>query len=534
MTGLKFLVIAVLLFGNAVLCQAGTTEGGSDETKIEAYRKAIAGSVDNEEKAALYKKLGDLYASREDFKSAAEEYIHALTLSKGFPEEERIQMAVSISWGDRLDEAIAEFQSILKADPKNVEARIHFARTLSWAGKFDESLDEIVKVLERYPDNRDALLIKANDLRWNGDTDASFPIYKSLLEKQEDFDVRIGYTYILLAQGEDAAVRESMALLKPAYPYQEDELKKLQEEISKPKPAPQVHGEENSAASTADVKFANYRDTDGNEVNRYSASYGFHAGKWKNLLSYIHTEATDYTRRDSTDMVSGETWFPVAPQIGMGAGLGIIRYNNNESVDFLLGHLSTDREFPWGSMGITLAEEPLNETAELIENRIRYTAARADLSSSLADRLSLSGSLGYTDYSDDNSSYNLRLALRRFLTQENPRISVGYRFVYLDFDHQSFHGYFDPNDFVSNQIFAGTTFAYGKWSGFAELYVGYQSYRRYGEDHGDIISGGAAEVGYKLTQNITADISFEGGDSSVQTAAGFRYHLLGVRLSGAW
>jgi len=252
------------------------------------------------------------------------------------------------------------------------------------------------------------------------------------------------------------------------------------------------------------------------------------------VLSYIRTEANDYIRRDSTDMVSGETWFPVYRQIGVGAGLGVIRYNDNESVDFLLGHLSADREFPWGSVGVTLAEEPLNETAELIENRIRYTIARADLSGSLADRLSLTGSLGYADYSDDNSSYNLRLILKRFLTQDNPRISIGYRFIYLDFDHQSFHGYFDPNDFVSNQIFAGTTFEYGKWSGFVELYVGYQSYRRYGEDHGDIISGGAAGAGYKLTKNISADISLEGGDSAVQTAAGFRYHLFGVRLSGAW
>jgi thioredoxin-like negative regulator of GroEL len=534
MTGVRLLVIAALLFGHSVMCQAQTAEIGADESQIEAYRKAIAGTADNEEKAALYKKIGDLYVSREDYKDAAEEYIHALSLSRGFTEQERIQMAVSISWGDKLDEAISEFRSILKADPKNVEAQIHLARTLSWAGQFDESLDEISKVLEQHPDNRDALLIKANDLRWNGDTDEAFPIYQSLLEEQEDFDARVGYTYVLLARGEDTAARESMALLKPAYPYQEDELKKLQQEISKPKPAPQVQGEANAAVTTPDMKFTNYHDTDGNDVNRFTASYGFTSGKWKNLLSYVHTEATDYTRRGNTNMLSGETWFPVSRLIGMGAGLGIIRYNDNGSADFLLGRLSADREFPWGSVGVTLAEEPLNDTAELIENRIRYTIARADLSSSLTDRLSLSGSFGYADYSDDNNSYNLRLALRRFLTADNPKISIGYRFIYLDFDHQSFDGYFDPNDFVSNQLFAGITFAYGKWSGFVELYGGYQSYRRYGEDFGDIVSGGAADVGYKLTKNISADISVEGGDSAVQTAAGFRYHLIGFKLSGAW
>jgi tetratricopeptide (TPR) repeat protein len=95
---------------------------------IESYQKAINASKDNAKKAQLYKKLGDLYVSREDFKRAAEEYIRALALKKKFPVQERLQMAVAISWGDRLDEAIAEFRSILKDDPNNSEARIHLAR----------------------------------------------------------------------------------------------------------------------------------------------------------------------------------------------------------------------------------------------------------------------------------------------------------------------------------------------------------------------------------------------------------------------
>jgi hypothetical protein len=32
----------------------------------------------------------------------------------------------------------------------------------------------------------------------------------------------------------------------------------------------------------------------------------------------------------------------------------------------------------------------------------------------------------------------------------NPQTNVGYRFRYLDFDHQSFDGYFDANRFLLN------------------------------------------------------------------------------------
>jgi hypothetical protein len=74
----------------------------------------------------------------------------------------------------------------------------------------------------------------------------------------------------------------------------------------------------------------------------------------------------------------------------------------------------------------------------------------------------------------------------------------------------------------------------GRFSGFAELFIGHQSYLRYGTGNNEIISGGAVTVGYKLTKNISVGINGEGGDFALQTATGFRYHLFGVRLSGEW
>jgi thioredoxin-like negative regulator of GroEL len=521
----RLLVIVVLLSGSAGICPAQTPEGGGDEATIESFREAIAGSHNDADKAALYKKLGDLYVSREDFKNAAEEYIRALSLKGDFAESEWVQMTVAISWGDRLEEAIAEFRSIVNKNPDNNEARTHLARTLSWAGRFDESLGEINTVLGRDPENKDALLVKANDLRWKGEIDEALPLYRSILEKKEDFDARIGYTYVLFAQGEVAAARESLALLKPAYPYQEDELKKLQEEINKPKPAQQSRGA---------VKFSHYQDTDGNVVNRYLVSYAFPVRGGNPLFNYLHTEAHDDTRRNSTDMVSGETRIPAGRRLGMGAGLGIIRYHDGGEPDFLVGHLNTDLEMPHGSAGIALAREPLNETAELIEKRIRRSAAGVSLDHTMTERLSLSGNYTYADYSDANSSNDLQLALRYALAQETPRLTIGYRFRYLDFGHQSFDGYFDPNRFTSYQLLLNTSFEQGQVSGSAELFVGHQSFMRYGAGNNDFIYGGTASIGYKLTKNITVEVNVEGGDYALQTATGFRYHLYGVRLSGAW
>jgi tetratricopeptide (TPR) repeat protein len=432
-------------------------------------------------------------------------------------------MAVSISWGDRLEEAIAAFRSILKENPKNREARIHLARTLSWAGKFDESLLEIDNVLGQDSQNKDAVLIKANDLRWKGEIDKALPLYRSILEKQEDFDTRLGYTAALFATGDDKAARESMALLKPAYPYQKNELRKLQEDVSKPKNPPQ-----------GDAKFTHYRDTEGNEVNRYVAFYGFSAGGWKHLLSYTHTAAHDYTRRNKTDSLFGETRIQMSRQLGMGAGLGVIQYDQGDTTNFLIGHVRLDAELPKGAAGVTLSREPVNETAELIEKRILYSTAGAYLSRTVTGRVTLSGSYNYRSYSDENNSNNLQFAVRYALVQKNPRTTVGYRFGYLDFNRQSFGGYFDPSNFLSHQLFVNTSFEKGRFSGSAEVFVGHHSFMRYGTGSNDIVSGGVANIDYKLAKNIVIGVSGEGGDYALQTSTGFRYHQFGVRLGGQW
>jgi tetratricopeptide (TPR) repeat protein len=531
----RFILIVLILSTNASLGLAEAQDPVDDKAKIEFYREAIAGSKNDAEKAVLYKKLGDIFVSREDFKNASEEYIQALSLKNDFSEDERAQMAVYISWGEKLDEAVLEFRKILKKNPGNDPARIHLARTLSWAGKLDESLAEIKIVLGHDPNNKDALLIKANDLSWKGDDEQALPIYIALLKEEESFDARLGYTYVLIAQGKEEEARESMKLLKPSYPYQEEALTKLKAEINKPKAqAPREPHEHLAPQSHADAKYSHYRDTDGNVVHRYALTYGLPVLGVRPTFTYMHTEATDYTRRNSSDIVSGDTHVQLKENVGMGAGLGIIRYSDGEETTSLFGHLLGDYEFSKWIAGVVLSREPLNETAELIEKRIMFTALALTVSRNIADRLLFTGRFAYADFSDNNNSNDLLLALRYTLFQENPRTNVGYRFRYLNFDHQSFDGYFDPNRFLMSQVFVNASYERGRVSGFAELTGGQQSFTRYGIYHSDFVYAGSANIGYKLAKNITAEASIEGGDYALQTAAGFKYYMYGIRLSWVW
>ena len=102
-----------------------------DSGLIESSEKAINEAKDKREKALLRKKLGDYFVSQEDYERAAEEFMKALTLSPSpFTEQERLQMAITLSWADRLEDAGRVLRSILAENPENSDARIEFAKVL--------------------------------------------------------------------------------------------------------------------------------------------------------------------------------------------------------------------------------------------------------------------------------------------------------------------------------------------------------------------------------------------------------------------
>jgi hypothetical protein len=116
------------------------------------------------------------------------------------------------------------------------------------------------------------------------------------------------------------------------------------------------------------------------------------------------------------------------------------------------------------------------------------------------------------------------------LYPKNPRINLGYRFRYLNFNRQSGSGYFDPNDFMANQIFISLNFEHDKFYLYLEPYGGYQSFRRYGDNNTGFFGGGSGVFGFNLSKNVLLEASAEGGNYALGAAAGFNYYLVGFRL----
>lgn len=514
--------LAIIIFFSHGICFPMTPadlfkEGKYDEA-VEAYREVIAGSKDDIAKASLHKELGDLFVSRGDFRSAAREFIKALRLFQDFSEADRLQMAIYMSWGEKLNEALVELNSIVSKTPENFRARLHLARVLSWTGQLRDSIGEIDKVLVTQPDDRDALLVKANALRWQGHFDRAMIIYQRILEKEEDFDSRLGLVYAYLSAGNMKAAKESRKFLKPQYPYQEKDLKQLDEHMDR------------EIKLNIGGGYSYYNDTDENRVYRYFLPFGFWFNNWKFDLNYRHTDAKDNARDKSAEELSFRTYSKVTEFIGIGAGLGFVQFNNKAAGDFLTWTIKADVKILNGVAGFAFAGEGLTDTAQLMENEIRLANYSLYISQRLTDRWSILGTYGYRDYSDHNNADDFSFSPSYTVYTKNPTINLGYRFRYLNFNRQSGSGYFDPNDFISHQIFASLYFEKEKYYISLGPYGGYQSYRRDGEYNDGFFGGGYGVLGLNLSKNIVFELNGEGGNYALGAAAGFNYYLVGFKF----
>ena len=516
-----YILLIIVILSSFIICFSASAETVKEEKsidEIESYRKAIEASMSDKEKALLHKKIGDLFVSKDDFKNASEEFIKALSLYRGFSEKERLQMAIYISWGDKTDKAISELKLILSENPGNIDARTHLARCLSWSGKLKEALEEADRVLKELPENRETMLIKANALRWKGDLKAAIPIYKKLLVKEEDFDARLGLAHAYLSSGNKKGLEESIRLLKPEYPYQERELKKL------------VESAKRETRPCLNIRYNYFNDSDDNRFSRYWLGYGFWAGNWKLDFNYRHTDAKDNTRFTRSEDLFFGVYSKVTESSGIGGGVGLVQFANDETKNFLTWNIKADVNILNGVVGVILSKEGLSDTSQLIENKIRFTNASLYISQRLTDRLSLYGSYSYRDYSDNNNANDLLLSPVYALYIKNPIVKSGYRFRYLNFKRQSGSGYFDPNDFISHQIFASLYLEREKNYFYLEPYTGHQSFKRNGKKTDDFFGGAYGTLGHKISERASLEISAEGGNYVLGTAAGWRDYLIGLRL----
>ena len=468
------------------------------------------------DEARAQKSAGDILVKEDAYEAAAGHYLKALALPNDFSGAVKTQMAVYISWAGDLGSAIRVLREVLESDRDNLKARLHLARVLSWDGRLDEAISDADAVLGKDPGNRDALLIMANALRWKGNSAESLKIYERLLAEREDFDARTGYAFALLNEGQIKKSKESFEKLVPAYPAQERDYKALKSELERA---------ELETRPVLNAGFSYYNDTDSNQVRRYTLGAGFPVSGKRGEFRYAHIDAEDNGRDKNAEsfsvLLSGRLIGGVTGRANIG---GVFKGNGG----FLTGGAGMEGNLLDWSVSAGFSRDMLTDTAQLIENGVRYT----DYSVSAArpfGRTRLNASLSHRRFSDDNYANDFSVGPRYTLVPGSLRVDVGYKFRYLDFDRQSGSGYFDPDQFFSHQLLLTVYYEKENFYAYMEPYYGRQSFDRNGVSSDDEFEGGSALAGYKVGRGAI-EVSGERGNYAVGSATGFEYYMVGLTV----
>jgi tetratricopeptide (TPR) repeat protein len=472
------------------------------------------------EQARAFKSDGDVYVRNDDLEKAADAYIQALDLDRdAFSGDERTRMAIYLSWADRLGRAENELRAVLASEPANRDARVHLARVLSWKGDLRGAIDEADRVLEENPDHRDAWQIKADALQWRGDLRRAIPIYRALLSKQDGFDARLGLSETLLGAGNRAGAQEAAASLSPATASQKNRFGRFQESFAA------------AFWPSLDVRYLRFNDSDGNHLDRYALASSFWLGNFDLATSLRHTEANDDNLYKTAQEFSFKAYTHLNESLGAGGGVGFAHFGRGNSSTFPTGELRLDAAVPGGKLGASFAREVLTDSAALIANEIKATVAALQWSQSLTDRFSLTGVYRYRSFSDSNHAHEAQ-ATSQYTLWLKPKISIGHRFRYVNYQRQSGAGYFDPNDYYSNRGFISLYVEREQFYGFADFFVGQQAFKRNGVASKDPVYGGSASLGIKPLRRLAVEFNIEGGQLASGTSAGpgYTYLILGPRL----
>jgi len=486
--------------------------------EVEKLKGAIADAdkprvIPSETLARKSWEQGNQLTESGQYNAAAQEYLNALSLSQAFTADEQFRMAQVMSWAGTLPEARQRLTKILAENPAMIPVRIHLARVLLWSGELDAALREIDQVLLVESANREALLVRAGALRMKRNYRPSVALYSELLEKQEDYDAREGLTYARLLSGDRVAADASLPLLKPAFPYEEKaltELKELRDIAFNPSVAPGV---------------SYYSDSDKNEVWRFFATGTVWFYNWKTNLDYIHTNATDQIAGSSTDSIVLSTYSRMPFYGGIGGSIGIVDAGTNVSWS-----IRGDVDIPDGSIGAKLAVDTLSDTSAVIQNHIQVTTASLSAVYRLTDRITFRGGYSYRDYSDENNAHDVTGGASFLVLRKPAAVTAGYRIRSMNYRRQSGHGYFDPNNYLSNVLFINASFERGRFYGYAEPYGGYESFRRNDEGNYNVVIGGAGSIGYRFSKHLAIEADAEGGNSAVGATGAYNYYQVGLKL----
>ena len=524
---------------------------------VRLYEQIIAADPND---AFSLKRLGLLYSWDNRLEESIGAYRRALALDPRDDEAKR-EMAKINSWAGHFAEAEAGYDELIKAHPEDATLKLDLARILGWQNRFDEAR-AIYEPLIAAKDHPIEAAVGMGDISaWEGNLPEAERWYRQVLKADPGNEAAlVGLARVHHWQGKDRnAVREIDHAVEQ-FPKSR-EAKKAHQEIHDPL-RPYVSPYWNRVI-----------DTDSNDVIESRLTGGFHIDPQSTLdLAVSHFDARfrcetasqcagvdplsiPEEAEDEGDRFEGRFATRFSDILFLNATLGVARqegFDNNDLTQAIGSGTFDLYVAPTVGFGFGVSRQALFDTARIIDNHIRLSAADLRIDWRFAERWRLRAGADHAWFSDDNQRNVINVNVSVLLPVRRPRISLAYALRYLtyqdDEQDQLDNGYFAPTRFLSNLLIANLSdhLVHRRLYYSVELTGGVQSFDRLlctsdpnpdpaacPTDPEAVDAGTDTVFGYELMGgvNIHRNVVFEAyygrSDYAQQVASGFESHHYG-------
>lgn len=422
---------------------------------------------------------------------------------------------------DATDAAIDALISFTFIHPNIIEAQVLLAKLLSWHGRLLQAGEVADRILAIDPEHRQARLTKANVASWSGDFHTALPLFKQLLEEEEDFDARLGYTYALLATGSYREAKFSRWWLYAAKVSKRHTTLELNQALI------------DQAQRNVSWKTEYLNDISESKRLDHILSFNLPFQRAGMTLSLRQQKAEDPWTAAPQDMngLALEGHWRLDSVWRLSSELAWVTAGSDQTIDelnLLLAATAQIRRWLWD---VELSRELYDDSASILASQIIRRDIYSHAQFKLNDWIRLNGELRGTDYSDDNRSYELVFRSRYALALMDPRIEIGYKHHQQGFQRQSGGGYFAPDKTMSHQLTLGFTHYSKNFEGSGEIFYGRQSTSIFAAEQTENIAGLTLDLSYNVMNSFGVNASVEGGNYALGKENGYYYYLASLGIS---
>jgi cytochrome c-type biogenesis protein CcmH/NrfG len=434
-----------------------------------------------------------------------------------------MERAKILSWIRRYDDSVAGYREMLRIEPGNHEAQLGLARTLSWSNDLNSARREFELLLAKNPNDTDALIGVAQTYAWSGDNASARGWYeRALALDATSLGANLGLAYADLGAGKRGAAAKRANELATRYPNDND-VRELTGAIR------------NAGRPKFELGHEVLEDSDDNKLGISRARVTFPAGR-ADLSASVARYTMDSGHSDgSVDTAHLQTTIRTSSSTRLTLRGGVDRSkrsNGGESRNTATGTVSfaagSERRVQFAVFG---DRDTFKYSVPILDSGIDVETIGARLSHA-SNRWILDGGASIADFSDDNRRNAADgVILLRWPTKALS-ISTGYGYRFLDFDHSTTGGYFDPQDYNAHtfQLRLGRRFASRAEFNLTGEY-GLQSFDHRGTTvENDRFAAGAATLTFPLGRVVLLDLSAAKSQSAISAASGFESTQYSIRL----